>query len=215
MSENIIHKQLVAPEVKELEDGSYTIVISTDSEDRDGDVVEQDGWEFNNYLLNPIVLFGHDYRSVPIGMTNELTREGGKTIANFTFREPANEHDPVLPVRSAWDQGMLRAASVGFRIKDWEPLDEDDDNWFAPRRYTKQELLEWSIVPIPSNQDALRREFEAFLKSIGMSSISNLQEVTENRHERANNTDDNELNDALKDGLVDLFQTIKILYLKE
>jgi phage head maturation protease len=215
MSDNIIHKQIIAPEVKALENGSYDIVISTDGVDRDGDVIEQDGWEFDNYLLNPVVLFGHDYRSVPIGMTNRLSREGGKTVANFTFRQPANDFDPVLPVKSAWDQGMLRAASVGFRPKEAEPLDKDDDGWFAPQRYMKQELLEWSIVPIPANQEALRREFEDFIKSLGIPGVRNLQEAAENRQDNPNNADTNELNEAVVEGLTGLIRTIQILYSKE
>lgn len=215
MRENIIHKQIIAPEVKSLDDGSYDIVISTDGVDRDGDVIEQDGWEFDNYLLNPVVLFGHDYRSVPIGMTNRLSREGGKTVANFTFRHPANDFDPVLPVKAAWDQGMLRAASVGFKPKEAEPLDKDDDGWFPAQRYMKQELLEWSIVPIPANQEALRREFEEFIKSLGIPSARNLREVYVNEQDDPNNTDTNELSGTVLGSLIDLINTIKILYPKE
>jgi phage head maturation protease len=157
--------------LKALEDGSQEIVISTESEDRDGEVIEVDGWVTDNYLLNPVVLYAHDYRSVPIGRTLDLRREPGSLIARFQWREPVNDIDPVNQIRGAWDQGILRAASVGFRPLEWEPMDssqsENIDWYWGPKRYKKQELLEWSIVPIPANQDALRRAYDEYVKSLG------------------------------------------------
>lgn len=169
-----IFKQYPVTILKQNEDGSQDIVISTDAVDRDGDVIEVDGWELENYLNNPVVLFAHNYSSVPIGRTLDLRREPGALVARFAFREAANEFDPVLPVRAAWDQGILRAASVGFKPLEFEPLEpaEDEEDallWFwGPKRFKKQELLEWSVVPVPANQDALRRAFEAYVKSLGV-----------------------------------------------
>ena len=68
--------------------------------------------------------------------------------------------------------GYLKAESVGFIPKKWE---DGDGGEKTPRRiYTKQELLEISIVPIPSNPNALMnavkegvittKQFEAITK---------------------------------------------------
>ncbi len=46
------------------DNGRLQFTISTDSEDRAGDVIDQDGWSFKNYENNPIVLFDHQYGDV-------------------------------------------------------------------------------------------------------------------------------------------------------
>ena len=169
-----IYKQHTIEILKTFEDGSQEIVISTEAVDRDGDVIEVDGWEVEHYLQNPVVLFAHNYSSVPVGRTLDLRREPGALVARFAFRDPANEFDPILPVRAAWDQGILRAASVGFKPLEFEPLESAENmndaiEWFwGPKRFKRQELLEWSVVPVPANQDALRRAFEAYVKSLGV-----------------------------------------------
>ena len=166
----MIRKVIQAEVLKQFDDGSQEIVISTDAVDRAGDVIEQDGWEVENYLANPVVLFAHDYRSVPIGKTLELRREPHTLIARFKFREPANDADPVAFVRSAWDQKMLNAASVGFDPIDFEPMPEsetDDRFYLPPTHWIANELLEFSIVTIPMNQEALRRSLEEYLMMLG------------------------------------------------
>lgn len=62
-------------------------------------------------------------------------------------------------VRNAFEQGVLNAASIGFMPQKWEDIEGT-----YGRRYTKWQLLEWSIVPVPSNPDAIRT-----LKSLGLS----------------------------------------------
>jgi phage head maturation protease len=175
MAEAQIVQKHMSVEIKAVDQaaGIYDIVISTETPDRDGDIIEVAGWQEENYLKNPVVLFGHDYRSVPVGKTLELRKQQGKYIARFQFREAGGPNDPVLPIRAAWDQGMLNAASVGFKPLEWEPITDNidpDDHWalmFAPRRYKKQELLEWSIVSIPANQEALRLSYAKMLKEKG------------------------------------------------
>ena len=50
------------PDVKQLDqDGNvFRFVISTANPDRDKDVIKADGWRFENYNKNPVVLFGHN-----------------------------------------------------------------------------------------------------------------------------------------------------------
>jgi len=51
--------------------GTFDVIISTEDIDRAGEIVRQDGWDFTNYKNNPIVLWGHDYYSLPIGVCTE------------------------------------------------------------------------------------------------------------------------------------------------
>src|SRR6266436_4517309 len=61
------------------ENGTFDVIISTEDLDRSGEIVRQNGWELANYKNNPIVLWGHDYYSLPIGIcieTYETTVHG-------------------------------------------------------------------------------------------------------------------------------------------
>lgn len=150
------------------------IRITTNAVDRMGDIIEADGWELANYLRNPVVLWAHDGHGwtpaggVPIATTLGIEQDDEGLIARFVFREAANDADFVNVVRSAWEQNVLRAASVGFRALEWEALDESSDQFWGPFRITQADLYEWSIVSVPANQDALRLAYEGILKSAGL-----------------------------------------------
>lgn len=129
-----------------------TFVISTASPDRDNDVVEVAGWQLENYRKNPVVLWAHDYRALPIGKAIEVGIRDGKLESTMEFAD----HEMANVVMRLVDGGFLRATSVGFRPSKYV-LNED-------RRgidFTEQELLEFSIVPVPANPEALivAREF--------------------------------------------------------
>lgn len=166
-SEAVLRKQFVA-EVSRVEakDGDATdvsrrrtFVISTSSPDRDNDVIEADGWQLANYQKNPVVLWAHDYRSLPIGKAIEVGLQGGKLVSTMEFAD----HDFANTVLRLVDGGFLRATSVGFRPEKYS-INED-------RRgldFTEQELLEFSIVPVPANPEALivAREFKSDLDQL-------------------------------------------------
>src|ERR1043166_3203415 len=52
---------------KEFDAEQKTIlVISTETVDRDNDTIKATGFQLGNYLNNPVVLFAHDYKSLPV-----------------------------------------------------------------------------------------------------------------------------------------------------
>ncbi len=123
--------------------GTFKFIVSTEDRDRQGEIVKQDGWDLTFYKLNPVVLWGHDYQSMPIGVctliqviNNELVAEG--TFAPHTFAQD---------VRKLYDLGMVRTTSVGFIPREFDPNNDEI--------ITKAELLEFSIVPVPANPYAL------------------------------------------------------------
>jgi len=120
--------------------GTFEVVISTADRDRQGDIIMQDGWVLDNYKNNPVVLFGHDYWSLPIGICDEIKVVDGKLVAKGRFAS----HDFAQEVRKLYDAGMLRTTSVGFI-----PL-ETEGNVIL-----RAELLEFSFVPVPANPMAL------------------------------------------------------------
>lgn len=130
--------------MKAAEDtGSFEVVISTDNVDRQGESIDQNGWDLAFYNTNPIVLWAHDYAALPIGIADEIKVEGGKLVARGRFAsEAANPF--AQQVRRLYDLKIVRATSVGFIVKDAQGS-----------KITKAELLEFSFVPVPANPFAL------------------------------------------------------------
>jgi len=158
MSE-ILRKQYLG-EIRAMDHDTQTLtmVISTETKDRDGDIIEAKGWELDPYRTNPVVLFAHDYRSPPVAKTLNIEVKRKKLVAEMQFA-------PTPFGQELWQLyagGFMRAASVGFVPKKWVDIEpeEDGSDVQSPlqrggRRYKQQELLEYSLVPVPSNPDAL------------------------------------------------------------
>ncbi|KKL75637.1 hypothetical protein LCGC14_2052890, partial [marine sediment metagenome] len=101
-------------------------------------------------------MYAHDYRSLPIGKAPKVWLAGGK-LKNTVQFPPEGTYEFADIVERLVDTGYLKTESVGFIPQKWEDGDGDK----GPRRtYLKQELLEISIVPVPSNPDALRNAVE-------------------------------------------------------
>ena len=140
--------------------GSLEFVLSDATIDRYGDIVDARGWDLRNFKRNPIALFGHS-ASFPIGTWSNVRVEGGKLLArlNLAARGTSQRLDELIGLV---EQGILRAVSVGFRPVEWEPIDKDKP--YGGQRYTKQELLETSLVSVPANPAAV-----ALAKSLNLS----------------------------------------------
>jgi len=127
-----------------------SFVISTETPDRERDSIKLDGWDFGAYKRSPTVLFAHDYSSLPVGRAPDIRVEDGKLKSGPITFVPAEVYPFAETVRQMVRLGFLNAASVGFR-----PL---KSAWNEERRgmdFEKQELLEFSIVPVPANADCL------------------------------------------------------------
>lgn len=142
--------------VKEVKgEGGFEVVATTEGVDRDGEIILVKGWDFGNFMKNPVLLFGHDYWSWPIGAVTEVVPEGDKVIARGVFART----EEGQKARQLYEDGILKTVSVGFIPKEREG-----------NVITKAELLELSFVPVPSNPEALDnrkeiKEFENMLKT--------------------------------------------------
>ena len=144
-----MEKQTLATVTSESASGDEpSMTITTVALDRARDEVVPEGGDFAAYLKNPVVLFGHDHHGLPVGTTTQLDVTPGRGIrARWRWLEG----DPFADrVRNAFEQGMLRAASIGFLPR------ESERNGQGGQRFTDWELLEWSLVAIPANPDAVR-----------------------------------------------------------
>lgn len=148
-------------EVKEVEgqDRVLRFIGSDETPDRDNDIIEVAGWELVNYRKNPVFLWAHDYRFPPIGRAVKVSKEEGGLMFDIEF--PAEGVFPFADlIYNLYKGKFLRATSVGFIPKKSKPRDDDlvDESlpeWRRGTRYQKQELLELSAVPVPSNPNAL------------------------------------------------------------
>ena len=136
--------------VKAEGDNVIRFVITTQDVDRAGDIVMADGWDFENYMKNPVVLWCHDYQSAPIGRTVKIETRGKKILADCEF---AVNLDPFFKlVHDLYAGGFMSAVSVGFQPLKWNYVSEDGRRGID---YLEQELLEYSAVPVPCNANAL------------------------------------------------------------
>lgn len=141
--------------------------ISTGDIDREGDTISPDGWDFKNYLTNPVVLWCHDYYMPPVAIAESVTVEGGRvrSVVEFPPKGAFEMSDclwrAVGGVKRA-DGSLYRlvyAASVGMLPREWSYVDGEDGRWGID--FTKQELLEWSLVTVPALPQALGDSIEA------------------------------------------------------
>lgn len=153
----------VACEIKALDGqpGIYEVMASTEAQDRQGDVLVSTGAKLDNYRRNPVVLWAHDYTRLPVARALDIESVPGVGLRAKMEFAPAGVDPFIDAVRSLWDRGFLNAASVGFQPKAGTP------NGPNGTRYTDWELLEFSIVPIPANPDALRLAYGAEMQKRG------------------------------------------------
>jgi HK97 family phage prohead protease len=133
-------------------------VASTDAVDSHGEVIDQSSWVLNHYVANPVVLYAHDSRELPIGKATNVGVRSGRLEATIQFASA--ESNPMA--EQVWrlvQEGMLRAVSVGFVPTDGRYEVRDGAEVFV---WTSPVLKEISVVPVPANHEALSRMKSAF-----------------------------------------------------
>lgn len=133
-------------------DDPLKFILSTDSVDRMGDIVEQD-WQLKDFKKNPIALVQHDHTN-PIGVWKDLKIEAGKLVGTLKLAKEGTS-SVVDTVRSLIEQHILKAVSVGFSVGSYEARYDEDGN-FQGYLLQKPSLHEASVVSVPANQEALQ-----------------------------------------------------------
>jgi HK97 family phage prohead protease len=140
-------------------DRSFTHAISDESVDAHGSIIRVDGWELRRFERNPIVLFAHKSNDLPIAKCEKIWKDGSRLMARSRFAGLSQSHPYAETAYALTRDGFIRAWSVGFMPKERKPRtdisDREKEQLSDPYVYTKQELMEYSLVPIPSNPEAL------------------------------------------------------------
>lgn len=145
--------------IKSVDLNTRTIkgVFSTMVEDRHGEIVDQLGWNLKEYMLNPVVLFGHDHNKPAIGKAIELTLGQNGLEGTIEFAETPLAKE----VFSLYEGGYMSAFSCGFRNDVYEYDTEADQ--VILRSNT---LYEISCVNVPANAYALAKAKGLNLKEV-------------------------------------------------
>ena len=148
------------------EDRKVKFIFSTNAKDRHGTRINPKGWRLDNFNKNGIASFQHRAYGDPdpdliIGKANAWTSDD-RLVGTIDF-----ETEKVNPLAEKLYQkvqaGTLNAVSVGFLEHDghWgtkDMEDEDEETYY----FDDIELMEISLVSVPSNPEALAyRGFEA------------------------------------------------------
>jgi len=158
--------------------------ITDESTDRSGDVVLASGVDTSNYYpKNPIVMAFHDYYNLPVGTCVKIWHDAiNNAVRAYTLFydnkiDPTGKSDTIFKMVNA---GALKGVSIGFKCNaSRRPKDEEERIKLKLGEYGRLiescELVEYSIVPIPDNGNALtlnniegieKKELELVLKSI-------------------------------------------------
>jgi len=139
----------------------YTFVVSTPEVDRYGTIIVPSGIDYTAYLNNPIVLAQHDSDDWPIGKCLGFMMNGENLEATLQFHRITEEACEVADLVAA---GYVRAVSVGII-----PIESEEQTIEGKTVtvYTKSELVEFSVVSIPANREALiKKSIKLKLESI-------------------------------------------------
>jgi len=168
-SDAVVKRRSVAADISNLEEGERAAVmyISTRSVDRDKEVLDPRGAITDQFAKAPQVLWGHDYSLPPIGKAEWVEADAYGIKAKTTFATTDRAEEVWQLVKG----GFLRTTSVGFIPV--ERVWKGQTGWSdAVRKYnarwktdleadgveiitSKWLLLEYSMVPVPANIDAL------------------------------------------------------------
>lgn len=167
LEKGVMQRKEVAIKTEDLGERRVLFTISAEVIDRDGDILRADGVDLTNYEKNKVFLGFHNTRDFPLGKVEKVWVEPKKVKAIVYF--PTVEELSTAPEQASekarlcdfcyccYKTGMLNAVSVGFIPIEWK---ETKDGWDI----LKWELLEFSAVAVPANQDAIAEAVKSFGK---------------------------------------------------
>lgn len=139
-------------EYEEKENDLYTFVVSTPEVDRYGTIIVPSGIDYTAYLNNPIVLAQHDSDKWPIGRCLGFAMNGENLEATIQIECITEEGKKLNKLINA---GFVKAVSVGIIPKEYEEQTIDGQKVTV---YTQSELVEFSVVSVPANRQALLKK---------------------------------------------------------
>lgn len=126
-------------------DGKITGIASSSVQDRQGEVVDVEGWDLKNFKRAPRLLWAHDHNEPAIGKVTRTYYEGEGKKKRLMFEAVFHEiTEKARAVKQLVQEGFINTFSVGFK-----PVEMEGNT------ITKSELLEISVVNVPANPEAM------------------------------------------------------------
>lgn len=208
---NIIHREFTLVKrngedyenegMEPKDDGIWSFTISTPDVDRYGTIIVPSGIDYSAYMNNPVVLINHKSDYLPIGKCLGFFLNGENLEA--TIQLDMND-EKACKVNDKIKNGFVSAVSVGII-----PIEQTEQNIDGEKvtTYTKSELVEFSVVTIPANRDALikktfenqqQKTYKQILKQIGIKRMLTPEQVV-----------------AIEEQLLPVIKEAALLFLKE
>ena len=152
--------------------GAY---ITTDRVDEEGEVVVPEGIDFSRFKKTGTVFYNHDYAQ-PCGVCTSIQHADNGIIATTQFPERPEGYDgrwqpDEVFAMFASDPPIVKAFSIGFAyIQVRQPNQKDFKRYGTEdirRIVSKSRILEYSVAPLPMNEDALAIRVAKQLKQTG------------------------------------------------
>ncbi len=143
---------LSARAIRQLDGRVIRFIFSDGTVDRAGDTIDPAGWDLSGYRRNPVALWAHDALAPPIGRTVNLFVDARGLVGDVEFAEP-DVYDFADTIYRLLGAGFIKAGSVGFLPVDYSFANDKGREFGID--FHRQELLEFSIVPVPANANAL------------------------------------------------------------
>jgi hypothetical protein len=147
---NYMRARAQKPEM-DTPDTPIRFIASTEGVKSDGMELKMEDWSLDRFLQHPVILYAHDYAgaNLPIG-TGVPSFSDRNLMIDVTFDR---DDEFAMRVRQKTVKGMM-GGSVG-----WEQVARDGK--------PKNELLEFSVVPIPLDPAALPQRAQRGLADLG------------------------------------------------
>lgn len=134
------------------------LILSDESLNSHGFWVKTPGIDMTRFQKNPVMLFNHHRTTngkkdeiLPIGRWEDLRIENGVLTGTPVFDE---KDEFALKIKNKVEDGFLSGCSIGITVKEWSEKAEDLKPGQQYPTVTVCELMEVSIVDIPSNPNS-------------------------------------------------------------
>lgn len=154
-----------------LEDRTEVSVVTTETVDRDNEVILAKGLSWKQWAKNPVVTFAHNYSQLPAGRGVWAKKMDGASgtaagrgyIAKTEYiTKPEGWDGPWAP-DAYWHyvkEGYMPAKSIGFIPTEVRPPNEKEikarpELAAVGTIISKAEIIEYALAPVQSNRDAI------------------------------------------------------------
>jgi len=147
------------------------IIFSNETPNDQGGIIKNNTLDFSRFSKNPVMLYHHgkdpEIGDMPIGHWDNWIFDGANWSAEPIFSEICEQIPKLKAIKTLYEEGNLNASSIGgacfwkstgkmIRNKDGEL---EKESWKNENGYKESELFslyEISLVPLPSNSDAVQ-----------------------------------------------------------